>query len=187
MKLLPITQFGNPILRQAAMPLGDEEIRLAETQSLIDDMFYTLRQKKLGVALAAPQVGQGKAVVVVLVQPTKHRPKAEPLEAVWINPEIVRTFGRRTQQWEGCISGGKGNAGLFAKVPRYRKLEIKYMNQGGEPEQHIVSGLVAQIAQHEIDHLHGNLFVDRVRDTKTYTTYSEYMKLVRKKRSTLRK
>jgi peptide deformylase len=181
MKVLRQTQFGNPILRQTAQRLSVAEISSDEIQTLIADMFYTLEQKKLGVGLAAPQVGRPVAVVVMKVQPTKHRPEVEPFEAVLINPEIVQTFGRRKAMWEGCISGGRGNAGLFAKVPRYNEVEVKYLDDKGRLQQKRFKGLQAQLAQHETDHLSGTLFVDRVKDTTTYMTYSEYVKHVRKK------
>ncbi len=84
-------------------------------------MQSTLKTFKLGVGLAAPQVGEGLALSVIVIQPTKHRPEVEPFELVIINPKIIETIGRKKQLWEGCISSGAGKAGLFAQVPRYKK------------------------------------------------------------------
>lgn len=175
-KTLQPTQFGDPILRQVARPLTRQEILSPKVQRLIKDMRGMLSTLKLGVGLAAPQVGKRVAVAVIVVQATKHRPKVEPFSLVLINPEITETFGRKKQMWEGCISTGPGKAGLFAKVPRHVKIKLKYMDEKGVQHHQIYKDLPAQVIQHEVDHLNGILFVDRVKDTKTYMTYQEYVK-----------
>lgn len=180
-KVLRRTQFGNPILREKARRVSSDEITSARIQELIFNMRYTLKHKKLGIGLAAPQVGKSLAIAVIAIQPTELRPNIEPFDAVLINPEIVGTSGRRTAMWEGCISGGSGGkANLFGKALRYSEVTVKYHDETGKPHQQIFTGLQAQVAQHEIDHLNGILFVDRVRDTKTYMTYSEYLARVKK-------
>ncbi len=179
--VLARTEFGNPILRNRADKLSVFEIKSSKTQHLISAMKSTLMETKLGVGLAAPQVGEGVALSVILVQPTKHRPEVKPFELVIINPEIIQTFGRKYQLWEGCISSGQGKAGLFAKVPRYNKVKLKFTDENGTGHSKIFSGLPAQVIQHEVDHLNGILFVDRVKDTKTYVTYREYMRYVGQK------
>jgi peptide deformylase len=179
-KPLKRTEFGDPILRASARRLNKTEITSHKTKKLIADMRHTLSQLKLGVGLAAPQVGHGVALAVIAVRPTEHRPKVERFDRVLINPVIVNTFGRKTQMWEGCISAGAHRAGLFAKVPRYRKVEVKYLDESGHDKTEIFEGLVAQVAQHEIDHLQGILFVDKVKDTTSYMTYKEYLKMVKK-------
>lgn len=181
MKTLRRIQFGNPILRQTARELTDAEILSTEIQELIENMRYTLTQKKLGVGLAAPQVGLGIALTIIKVQPTAIRPDVEPFEAVLINPRLTKQIGRRSGMWEGCISGGSsGKADLFAKVPRYAEVEATYTDEQGKPQRKTFKGLQAQIVQHEVDHLNGILFVDHVRDTKSYCTFSEYKKLTAK-------
>ncbi len=179
-KPLKRTEFGNPILRASARHLNRTEITSQNTKKLIADMRHTLSQLKLGVGLAAPQVGQSIALAVIAVRPTEHRPKVERFDRVLINPVIVKSFGRKTQMWEGCISAGAHRAGLFAKVPRYRKVEVKYIDENGRKKTEIFEGLVAQVAQHEIDHLQGVLFVDKIKDTTSYMTYKEYLKMVKK-------
>jgi peptide deformylase len=132
----------------------------------------------LGVGLAAPQVGQNIALAIIEIQPTEHRPDVDPFDLVIINPEITETYGYRQQLWEGCISAGSnGKADLFAKVPRYKKVKLRYLDEKGKQHEKIFEGLPAQVVQHEVDHLNGILFVDRVKDTSTYMTYSEYKKL----------
>lgn len=179
--VLARTEFGNPILRKLAKKLSIFEIKMLKIQHLISAMKSTLTELKLGVGLAAPQVGEGVALSVILIQPTEHRPEVKPFELVIINPEITQTYGRKKQLWEGCISAGQGKAGLFAKVPRYTKVKLKFLDEKGLQHSKIYSGLPAQVIQHEVDHLNGILFVDRVIDTKTYVTYREYMKYVAQK------
>lgn len=178
---LHISEFGNKVLRRKAILLTQSEIRSQKIQQLIKNMQFTLTDKKLGVGLAAPQVGLGLALSVIAIKSTRHRPEVEEFEEVIINPKVTRTFGYRTQMWEGCISAGK--SGLFAKTPRYKKVEVEYFDQSGKKRKKIFEGLQAQVMQHEIDHLNGILFVDHVKDTTTYMTMKEYKKMVSLKQS----
>ncbi len=170
MKPLRRTQFGNSILRQTARRLTKSEITSAETQELIKDMKHTLTSIKLGIGLAAPQVGEAVALAVIVIRPTTHRPDVDPFEAVIINPEITQTFGRKKPLWEGCISSGPGSTGLFAKVPRYTKIKVKFMDDRGLQHHKQFEGLQAHVIQHETDHLNGILFPDNEKDTKSYMT-----------------
>lgn len=180
MNVLKKTEFGNPILRERAHQIAREDISSPKLQSLIRDMRHTLLHEKLGVGLAAPQIGKSLALAVMAIRPTKHRPKVQEFDLVLINPVIVEVFGRRRQMWEGCLSAGV--SGLFAKVPRYNKVAIKYMDEHGKVHKRQFEGLKAQVIQHEIDHLNGVLFVDHVKDTKSYMTLKEYKKHVAKKK-----
>ncbi len=179
MRVLSITQFGNPILRKTATKLAGKDIKSSKANRLISDIRHTLKNKKLGVGLAAPQIGQSIALAVVQIRPTPHRPKVKNFDAILINPEITQTFGRRTQLWEGCISSGVGTSGLFARVPRYKKVKVRFMDEKGKLHHKIFEGLPAHVMQHEVDHLNGILFVDRVKDTGTYMTFQEYKKHIR--------
>jgi peptide deformylase len=180
MKSLMKTEFGDPILRTQARSLKLEEIKSAKIQTLIKNMRQTLISEKLGVGIAAPQVGQGLALSVIAVRSTKHRPNVEKFDLVIINPVIVKTYGDKKQMWEGCLSAGE--SGLFGKVERYSKVQIKYHDETGQRHTRQFSGLRAQIMQHEIDHLKGVLFMDHVRDPKTYMTLKEYKKRIVAKR-----
>lgn len=175
-QLLRRTQFGNPLLRSRATKLSAKEIRSTKTSKLIADMRHTLKTKKYGVGLAAPQIGQGIAMFIIEIKPTKMRPlipKEKWASLVFINPVVVKAYGNRNQLWEGCISFGE----VFAKVPRYKKIRAKYIDENGSTHQKTFDGLLAHILQHEIDHLNGVLFVDKVKDPKTFITAAEYKKL----------
>lgn len=180
-RLLRRTQFGDPILRQKAAALTAKEIRSVKTRQLIADMCHTLKTKKYGVGLAAPQIGQAIALSIIEIKSTKMRPmvpKEKWVSLVIINPKISRTYGNRRQSWEGCISFGE----VFAKVPRYKKIRLKYQDEKAAIHTKDFDGLLAHIIQHELDHLNGILFVDKVKDTTSYMTAAEYKKRVVKGR-----
>lgn len=176
MKLLLRTQFGNPILRAPVCTLTNQEISSPDTQELISNMRYTLFKRQYGVGLAAPQIGRSLALSVIGIKPTPSHPKNPTVDLVIINPEIVNTYGKRIGMWEGCISLGKGTDLPYAKALRYKKVHVRYQDEHAELHEQDFSGITAHVLQHEIDHLNGTLFVDRVKDTKTYTTISEYKK-----------
>jgi peptide deformylase len=176
-KILNRTQFGNPILNQISRTLSTQEIRSPKIQELIANMFYTLEEKKYGIALAAPQVGHGIALTVVHIRPTRIRPnlpKDQWAKMAVINPKITKTYGKRSQLWEGCVSFPNA----FAKVPRYKKIELQYLDERGAQHKKVFEGLLAHVLQHETDHLNGHLFVEKIRDTSSFMTEFEYVKRV---------
>ncbi len=177
-EILKLIRFGNPILREKARLLTPEEILSDETQTLISDMQHTLRERSYGVGLAAPQVGASIALSVIGIKPTPNRPNLEPFDTVIINPKIVETYGRRTQMWEGCVSSGEGDNTLFAKVPRYESVKLRWLDEHAKTREEVLGGFVAHVVQHETDHLEGLLFVDQVRDTRTFMLADEYRKRV---------
>lgn len=177
-ELLTATRFGNPILRNEMRRLTPEEIKSDEIQKLIADMYFTLRKKQYGVGIASPQVGAHVALSVVGIKPTPTRPNLEPFNTVLINPVVTETFNDAEDMWEGCISSGEGDNTLYAKVPRFKKIRLQWLDEKAEEHDEILEGFVAHVAQHETDHLNGILFVDRVEDPKTYMLADEYKKLV---------
>lgn len=180
MKPLKLTRFGNPILRAKARELSIEEVKSDEIQQLIADIRYTNEQKKYGVGLAAPQVGVSVSVSIIGIKPTPTRPKLEPFSQVIINPHYDG-IGRRSSMWEGCQSGGAGKHTLFGRALRYKKIQASWQDEYAQKHEEILDGFVAQVFQHETDHLEGILFVDRVQDTKSYMMADEYRKRIIKR------
>ncbi len=175
--VLKRTQFGDPVLRQVAQRLSRKQILSAEVQQLVRNMYYTLEKKKYGVGLAAPQVGVSLAISAIAIKPTPSRPHAQATQLTIINPEIIKTYGRRTGMWEGCISFcGDQKEFPYAKAMRYKKIRLRYMDEFAQVHEDDFDGLLGHVMQHETDHLDGIFFVDRVRDTTTYVTTSEYTK-----------
>lgn len=180
-KLLALTRAGNPILREDIPEISREEILSDEIQNLIADIRYTNQQKQYGMGLAAPQVGVRKALSVIGIKPTPNRPNLEVFEQVIINP-TYRGIGRRTGMWEGCQSVGSGDDIVYAKALRFRKIAAAWLDERGDVHQEILEDFVAHVFQHETDHLNGILFVDRVRDTRTFMMADEYRERVAKVR-----
>jgi peptide deformylase len=136
-------------------------------------MRYTLTEKRYGVGLAAPQIGEPLAIAIIGLKPTPTRPNTPKLSLTLINPVIVSHSGKRSGEWEGCISGPD----MYGKAMRYRKIRLRWLDGQARKREKDFEGLVAQVIQHEVDHLNGILFVDRVRDSKTYVTGAEYKKI----------
>lgn len=179
-KILKITRFGNPILRTIAKPLAEADITSHHTRELIENMRHSLQKMEYGVGLAAPQVGVGIALSVISIKPTPTRPELTPFETVIINPKITATYGRKNAMWEGCMSCGSGDNLLFAQVPRYKKVKLRWYDENAKQHEEILTGFVAHVAQHETDHLNGILFVDKVKDPSTYMMADEYRKRILK-------
>lgn len=178
MKILKRAEFGNPVLRRKAKQLKAKEIKSPKIQNLIRDMRHTLEVKKYGVGLAGPQVGESVAITVLGIKPTPSRPNLKPFEAVIINPKILHHYGKKQSMWEGCISMGSSASPVFAKTLRYPKIRVKYLDDRAVPHEETFEKLKAHLLQHEIDHLQGILFVDRVEDTTSYMNVSEYKKRI---------
>ncbi len=164
---LKIVQVGEPVLRQLARPLLQEEIVLPETQQLIVWMHETMRDAP-GVGLAAPQVGLPLQLTVIEDRPEYSRDiaadrlaererQAVPFQ-VLINPRIVEQSEEQVEFFEGCLSLG----GFSALVKRSRQVAVEYWDECGQPRRIEAQGWYARILQHEIDHLHGRLYIDRM-------------------------
>lgn len=180
-RLLKFVPADDPILRKKCRELTPEEIRSVEIQDLIGNLFYTVKNSARGVGLSANQVGREEAISVVAAKPTPARPELEIFEKVFVNTKIVQTFGDREPMWEGCLSTAVDENGepLMAPVPRYRKIEVEYFDRKGQKVREIVEGFVAQVLQHETDHLNGILFTDLV-DRSEMIPYQDYIKQMKK-------
>ncbi len=145
MAVLPIRRFGDPVLRQKAKRVTkvDKSIR-----RLVDDMIETMRDAP-GVGIAAPQVGVSLRLIVVEV--------AEGETQVLVNPEIVKGSGERLVD-EGCLS----LPGYIGEVKRQVSVTVKAQNLDGKEIRMKATDLLAQALEHEIDHINGVLFIDRL-------------------------
>lgn len=176
-KIRERTQFGNPILRTPAKRLSANEVKSKEIQQLIEDMKFTCDKKRYGVGLAAVQVGEAYAISTIQIKKTPTRPNVKPFVRVIINPEILEFIGKPTGMWEGCISFSSVNAPVFAQATRYPKVSVRYMDEHGKVHKEVLDGLPAHVFQHETDHCNGVLFVDKVKDPRTWMNASEYKKM----------
>ncbi len=166
--ILPVTYYGHPALRQKGARV--ETVSL-EIKKLIADMFETMYAQK-GIGLAAQQVGVAQQVTVIDVRGVTDRPSTLELNGkpadvhdfmplVLINPE-VKPVGKLVAGPEGCLSFPE----IFADITRPETVDVTALNEKGKPIQFRCGGLLARAVQHETDHLHGILFIDRM-DKKT--------------------
>jgi peptide deformylase len=168
--ILKVRAVGEPILRSPARPLRPEEILLPSTQELIAAMRETM-QDAPGVGLAAPQVGLPLQLAVIEDREENMKDLSREILAererkpvafhVIINPVLTLESAANLEFFEGCLSV----PGLIALVPRARKVKVECMDAQGQPRVIRASGWYARILQHEIDHLSGALYVDRMRST----------------------
>jgi peptide deformylase len=166
-----IVEIGHPVLRERARELTPEELRSEETQRLIDDMIETMRAAD-GAGLAANQVGETVRVAVVEVREGNPRyPYKPPIPlTVAVNPVIEPLDDEMEQINEGCLSVPN----LRGEVPRHVNIRLRYLDREGVQHEEVRRGLTAGTFQHELDHLNGTLFVDRVTDPRTLTTWAEF-------------
>lgn len=166
--VLAIVQVGDPVLRRPAEALSEDQVRSAEVQRLVEAMRATMHAAP-GVGLAAPQVGESIQLVVVeddearlsrldRVALALRRRRAVPFQ-VLVNPTIspVEEVGTATF-FEGCLSA----TGLRAAVPRHLAVRVEALDRRAEPVSFVAEGWHARIVQHEVDHLRGTLYVDRM-------------------------
>jgi peptide deformylase len=175
---LKITQVGDPVLRQQTRTLSREEIRSDATQALIEQMRETLLDAP-GVGLAAPQIGLALQLAVIEDRAEYHKDLSpeDLLERarvpvpfhVIINPQIIASSEETEFFYEGCLS----LPGFSSKVERNRSIQVSCLDHQGETRIIEASGWYARILQHEIDHLCGNLYIDRM-DTRFFTTQANY-------------
>ncbi len=164
MSVLPIAKVGNPILRQVAKPVDPETITSRRVQEFIDDMFETMVHFE-GIGLAAPQVAQSEQVVVMECGGSDGIPKT-----VLINPKIVFYGPAQTEMWEGCLSIDN----MRGKVVRPSMVRVQAYDRHGVLQDIEANGLYAVCIQHEMDHLVGKLFIDRMTDMSTLTQLAEF-------------
>jgi len=156
-----VLKMGEPLLRQVAarVPRFD-----AELASLVADMDDTMRAMS-GAGIAAPQIGVGLRVVIFELKDNPRYPHLSPVPyTVLVNPQLTVLDEQQEEGWEGCLSV----PGLRGLVPRYRRLRYQGFDAAGSPLDRTVEGFHARVVQHEVDHLDGILFPQRVRDLRNF-------------------
>jgi peptide deformylase len=175
---LKIVQAGDAVLRQRGKDLSATEIRSREIQNLIEWMRDTMHDAP-GVGLAAPQIGLSLRLAVIEDKPEnlkeipaaylKERERKPVPFHVLVNPKLTLQGPADVEFFEGCLS----LAGFTAVVPRARKVRVEYLDHQAEPKVIDASGWYARILQHEIDHLDGTVYIDRMR-TRTFMSVDNH-------------
>lgn len=167
-----IAQLGDKILRQKAEAVVD--VHDVEVLRIIETMQSTLAATS-GVGIAAPQISESKQIIIIASRPTPRYPSAPLMEpTVMINPGFEVLSEIQEKDWEGCLS----IPGIRALVPRYQDIMICYTDQQGGSVETRLSGFVARIFQHEVDHLEGKTYLDRVESNTDIFAESEFVKLI---------
>jgi peptide deformylase len=157
----PVLKMGEPLLREVARPVQRFDGELA---GLIADMDETMRAL-FGAGIAAPQIGVSLRVVIFELKENPRYPHLAPVPyTVLVNPVLSVLGEEEDEGWEGCLSV----PGLRGLVPRYRRLRYQGFDAAGAPIDRTVEGFHARVVQHEVDHLDGILFPQRVRDLRNF-------------------
>ena len=170
MSVREILHVGNPLLRKRSREISRDELASPEMQQLIDDLVDTMHAAN-GAGIAAPQVGELVRITTIEVTKNPRYPYKPPIPlTIVVNPVIEFLDDELVEVNEGCLSvpNMRGN------VMRHVNIRVRYLDRFGVEHDEIKRGLTAGTFQHEIDHLDGLLFLDRVADTRTLTTWEQF-------------
>ncbi len=168
-----IVELGEAALRRVAEPVT--AIDAPDFQQQLDALIQFVQQRG-GMGIAAPQVGIAQRFFIMSSHPNERYPYAPemPITCV-INPQILWHSAETDKDWEGCLSV----PGLRALVPRYQQISVRYWLRDGTLIEADYDGFIARLFQHELDHLDGKVFVDRVESSLDMMTESSWYKLLR--------
>ena len=163
-----IIQFGHQTLRSTATPIKIDKI--TANQKLYDDLRNSIPEH--GIGLAAPQINVSKRVFLANIYKQDWRDSNDEL-VICINPKIISQSGIQSDDWEGCLSA----PGFWGMVTRPNRVTVEYYNEQAELITADLVGVGSRVFQHELDHLDGVLYVDRMTDMTTLITDEEFEKL----------
>ena len=171
-RILQVAQLGHEILRRRAEEIAD--VYAKDIVQLIDDMIATTIDMD-GVGLGAPQVYQSRRLIIVASRPNARYPYAPQMEpTAMINPKITDYSSELVKDWEGCLS----IPGVRGMVPRSKSISVEYLDRNGKAVRADYEDFVARIVQHEVDHLDGITFLDRMDSTKDIVMEREFQKIL---------
>ena len=170
MAIRKIAVVGHPVLRQVARTLTRDELLSEFTQRFIDDLIDTMRDAN-GAGLAAIQIYEPVQICAIEVKDNPRYPyKPNVPLTILVNPVITPLSDETFENYEGCLSVPD----LRGVVDRITEIRVQALDRHGNSIDQVIRGLTAGTYQHEVDHLHGKLFLDRVRDTTTLCTWREF-------------
>ncbi len=161
MTVRKVIKMGNPLLREVAKEFTKDEILSEDMQDLITDMWDTMYAYD-GIGLAAPQIGLSRQLAVIHLEEDSERypDLVESKKFIIFNPSISVLDETKQEFWEGCLSV----PGLRGPVSRPRKIKVDYLDENAKENSIELEDFLATVFQHELDHLFGKLFVDRMED-----------------------
>lgn len=175
--MLEVIKMGHPTLREISQELTLEELAQENTQTFIDDLVATMKSEN-GAGIAAPQVGVLKRIFAMECDNNPRYPNKEqfPLSVV-INPIVTPIGEEKIDSWEGCLS----IPNIRGMLPRYKEVNLKGLDRHGVSYSIDLDGFGAVVAQHEMDHLDGILFIDRMEDMKQLSFLKEFIQFKMKR------
>lgn len=166
-----VIRMGHPTLRKIAEPVALSELATPEFKALLTDLYDTMKAEG-GIGIAAPQINVSKQVTLIELPSNSERYgtlEASPVFII-INPKII-VFDEHPQGfWEGCLSV----PGLRGFVERPRAVKINYLDELGNEKEFIAEDFLSTVFQHELDHLFGKLYIDRITDTTKLSYIEEF-------------
>ena len=172
MAILKVARLGHPVLRQVARPIPADSIRSGEVQRLIDDMVETMREYD-GAGLAANQVHTPWQVAVVEVAANPRYPDAPNIPlTVLVNPVVTPLTDEMEDGWEGCLSVPD----MRGRVPRHTAVRLECYDRDAQRVELVAKDFFARVIQHETDHLHGLVYLDRMRDLSSLSHLTEWQR-----------
>ncbi len=171
-RILEIAQLGAPVIRERAAEVRD--IHDPQLHALIDDLFVRVAEEN-GMGIAAPQVSVSKRIIILSPKPNARYPYAPTMEpTAMINPEMTWGSSEMEKDWEGCLTV----PGIRGLVPRHLAIRVRYQTRHGVLIETEYKGFLARVFQHEVDHLDGLVFLDRVETTHDLVTEHEWQKII---------
>lgn len=173
----PICRMGNPILRKKTAQVSKDFLLSDEFTQLLTDLFDSMKHYG-GIGIAAPQIGVDRQVAIIeLMGFNRYGEEVNLPLTAFINPKITFLTEENQGFWEGCLSV----PGLRGYVERPKKIKVNYLDPKGTEQELIAEGFLATVLQHELDHLEGVLYVDRVKDPKLLTYQEEFEEFIQEK------
>lgn len=170
MAILKVARMGHPVLRRKARSIDPTELRTPPLQKLIDDMIETMHEYS-GIGLAGPQVHESLRVFIAGIEQPDGSLRVMP----FVNPEITPRGEATAEDWEGCLS----IPDIRGRVQRPVACVVRALDRRGRPFELELTGYPARVVQHELDHLDGILFLDRMKSFESLTFLEEYSRFWR--------
>jgi peptide deformylase len=171
-RVLEIAELGAPVIRERAVQITN--FQDSDLQAFIDDLFVTAVETN-GMGIAAPQVYAAKRIIILSPRPNARYPYAPTMEpTAMINPEITWASSEMEKDWEGCLTV----PGIRGLVPRHQTIRVRYSSRNGDLVETAYEGFLARVFQHEVDHLDGLVFLDRVETTHDLVTEKEWQRII---------
>ena len=175
MAIRKVARLGHPVLREPCRELARSEIRSPAMRRLVEDMRETMAEYA-GVGLAAPQVHEPVRVAVIEFDPDEAERDLDARKTSFtvFNPTTTVLDPTPAGHWEGCLSV----PGMRGYVERPRRVRVDYLDEAAKPARVVAEGFLATVFQHELDHLDGVLYVDRLADPKLFAFNEEFNRYI---------